>query len=226
MALSNYLWINDVPVELQDGIVPDINSETSIDNAFNINTLIDSSSVNDAHPKLRSLNFKQEQLQVERRLKANMLLPRVDLQYNFLSTTPDMANSFNTANYKAGVNFSFPLFLRKERGDLKLAKLKVQDTQFEIDATRVNLKNKVSALKQELASYVVQNDITAQMVSDYSDMLRAEERKFELGESSLFLVNARESKLIDGQLKAISLENKYFTTKAKLFNSLAINPDL
>jgi outer membrane protein TolC len=121
---------------------------------------------------------------------------------------------------------SFPLFLRKERGDLKLARLKMQDTEFEMDATRVNLQNKINALKQELESYVTQNEITTEMVSDYERMLVAEERKFQLGESSLFLVNSRESKLIDGQLKAIEIQNKFFSTKAKLFNSLAVNPDL
>jgi hypothetical protein len=51
-------------------------------------------------------------------------------------------------------------------------------------------------------------------------MLAAEERKFFLGESSLFLVNSRESKLIDAKLKAISLENSFFNTKANLFNVL------
>ena len=56
------------------------------------------------------------------------------------------------------------------------------------------------------------------MVTDYERMLEAEERKFQLGESSLFLVNSRESKLIDGQLKAISIQNKFFNTKAK-FNT-------
>ena len=64
------------------------------------------------------------------------------------------------------------------------------------------------------------------MVTDYERILEAEELKFQLGESSLFLVNSRESKLIDGQLKAISIQNKFFNTKAKLFNSLAVNPDL
>nr|WP_181855213.1 hypothetical protein [Winogradskyella sp. KYW1333] len=64
------------------------------------------------------------------------------------------------------------------------------------------------------------------MVTDYERMLEAEELKFQLGESSLFLVNSRESKLIDGQLKAVSIQNKFFNTKAKLFNSLAFNPDL
>ena len=102
----------------------------------------------------------------------------------------------------------------------------MQDTEFEIDATRVTLNNKIQALKRELESFVRQNAITEQMIADYALMLQAEERKFQIGESSVFLVNTRESKLIDGQLKAIELQNKFFTTKAKLFNSLAINPDL
>ena len=68
--------------------------------------------------------FKIEGLKVEKRLKANKLLPQIDLQYNFLTETPEVVRSFSTADYKGGVMFRFPLFLRKERGDLKLAKLK------------------------------------------------------------------------------------------------------
>ncbi len=227
LELSNYLWLdNNMPVELQDDIIPDINSEEAIDTTFNTSVLRQNEFELDAHPKILSLDYKLQYLGVDKRLKANRLLPQVDIQYNFLSTTPEIARSFNTGEYKAGLNFSMPLFLRKERGDLKLAKLKMQDIEYQIDATRVSLSNKIEAVKQELDSYVIQNSVTAQMVSDYREMLRAEERKFQLGESSLFLVNSRESKLIDGQLKAISLQNKYFTTKAKLFNSLATNPEL
>ncbi|MAX70799.1 MAG: hypothetical protein CMC76_06800 [Flavobacteriaceae bacterium] len=153
-------------------------------------------------------------------------MPKISLEYNFLTETPDEVNTLNTEDYKSGLNISLPLFLRKERGDLKLAKIKQQDAEFEIDATRVTLRNKINAIKQELESYVTQTEITTEMVSDYQMMLQAEERKFQLGESSLFLVNSRESKLIDGQLKAIELQNKFFSTKAKLFNSLAVNPDL
>lgn len=227
LELSNYLWLeNNTPVELQDDIIPDINSEDAIDNTFNTSDLRQNEFVVDAHPKLLSLDYKLQYLEVDKRLKANRLLPQVDLQYNFLSSSPDIARSFNTAEYKAGLNFSMPLFLRKERGDLKLVKLKMQDMEYEMNATRVTLSNKIEAVKRELDSYVIQNRVTEQMVSDYSQMLKAEERKFQLGESSLFLVNSRESKLIDGQLKAISLQNKYFITKARLFNSLALNPAL
>jgi outer membrane protein TolC len=227
LELSNFLWLeNNIPVELQPDVIPDINSEPIVDSTFNINQLRSEAVILDAHPKMLSLGYKLEGLEVDTRLKANRLLPRIDVEYNFLSETPRVARTFNTAEYKGGLNVSFPLFLRKERGDLKLARLKLQDTEFEIDATRVNLQNKIKALKQELESYVIQNEITSEMVSDFQRMLFAEERKFQLGESSLFLVNARESKLIDGQLKAIEIENKFFSTKAKLFNSLAVNPDL
>ena len=227
LMLSTFLWLdNNIPVELQPNVVPDVDAEPIVDATFNIDQLREEDVAIDLHPKMQSLDFKVQSLEVEKRLKANMLLPRVDLEYNFLTGTPDISRSFNTADYKGGLNVSMPLFLRKERGDLKLAKIKLQDTEFEVDATRVNLINKINALKQELDSYVTQNEITEEMISDYQLLLRAEERKFQLGESSLFLVNSRESKLIDGQLKAIEIQFKFFNTKAKLFNSLAVNPDL
>ncbi|WP_179022354.1 TolC family protein [Winogradskyella forsetii] len=226
LELSNFLWLdNNVPVELQPNVIPDVNSEPIIDATFNINQLRSDDVVLETHPKMLSLGYKLEGLEVDTRLKANKLLPKIDVEYNFLTEVPEVARTLNTAEYKGGVNLSFPLFLRKERGDLKLAKLKLQDTEYERDATRVNLQNKINALRQELESYSAQNEITTEMVSDYQQMLIAEERKFELGESSLFLVNSRESKLIDGQLKAIEIQNKFFSTKAKLFKSLAVNPE-
>ena len=44
-----------------------------------------------------------------------------------------------------------------------------------------------------------------------------------MGESSLFLVNTRESKLIESKLKAIDIKNLFFKTKAKLFKAAVIN---
>jgi len=224
--LTNYLWFDgNIPIELQPGVIPDMETETVVDETFNLSAFEPDSLLLDAHPKLLSLDYKLQNLQVDRRLKANMLLPRIDLEYNFLNERNNSIDAFTTSNYKAALNFSFPLFLRKERGELNLAKLKIRDAEFEIDATRITLGNKIEAIRQELASFIVQNDVTEQMVSDYERMLSAEIRKFDIGESSLFLVNSRESSLINSQLKAIELQNKYFSTKAKLFNSLALNPD-
>jgi outer membrane protein TolC len=221
LELSNYLWLRDnTPVELQENVIPDKNTSDSIEDTLNINGFnLELNSIED-HPKIQSLNFKLRSLEIEKRLRLNELLPQVDLQYNFLSPTADQINTFNVLNYKSGLNISFPLFLRKERGDLKLAKLEYNNVEYEIEGTRVALRNKIDAINQELDSFKEQTNFTNIIVDDYTTMLAAEERKFFLGESSLFLVNSRESKLIDAKLKAISLENSFFNAKANLFNVL------
>ncbi|QHI38151.1 hypothetical protein IMCC3317_35380 [Kordia antarctica] len=222
LELSNYLWLNDnTPVELKETINPDTTTFERIDEVLNVTAFNTEDFDVETHPKIQSLNFKYESLQLNKRLKQNLLLPQIDLQYNFLSQTPDETGTFNTQNYKSGVHISFPLFLRKERGDLRLAKLKLQDLEFERTTTRVTLKNKISAITQEIISYELQNRLTQELVNDYQVLLQAEERKFFLGESSLFLVNSREAKLIENKIKAIELENKYFATKANLFNIMA-----
>lgn len=224
LELSNYLWLNnDTPIEIKENIIPDTKTFETVDSYYDT-LLIDLEAFNlDNHPKLQSLNYKYKSLVIDKRLQMNTLLPKIDLQYNFLSETPEIARSFSTSAYKSGFNISIPLFLRKERGNLNLAKIKLQNTEFEIQATRVSLKNKIDGISQELQSYLVQNEFTTTMVSDYETMLKAEERKLFLGESSLFLVNSRESKLIDAKLKAISLENKFLITKANLVNTLSID---
>jgi len=121
--------------------------------------------------------------------------------------------------------FQFPLFLRKERGDLRLAKLKLNDAQLEFDNAQVEIRNKVFAIYNELESFETQNVLIYDIVSNYQTMLAAEERKFSFGESSLFLINSRESKLIDAVLKQNAVQNKFYSAKAKLFKSLAVNPE-
>ncbi len=224
LELSNFLWLNDnTPVELQESIIPDVDTFNSIDATFNIALFNNENFDIDNHPKIRSLEFKIKSLDVDRRLKRNNLLPQLDVQYNFLTENANQLNTLNQQNYKGGINFKVPLFLRKERGDLKLAKIKLQDVALENEVARVTIKNKVNAIQQELTSYRTQNDLTVTIVRDYETLLKAEDRKFFLGESSLFLVNYREVKLIDSKLKAIDLENNFFKTKAKLFKAAVIS---
>lgn len=223
LELSNFLWLeNNTPIELQDNVTPDANTLVDIDTVLDLNSIeLDTLNI-DEHPKMISLDRKYQGLKVEKRLKANKLLPQVDLEYNFLTETPELINSFDQSQYKGGLKVKFPLFLRKERGDLKLSKLKLQDVSFEIASTRLSLNNKIKAISQEISSLQRQTNYADQIVNDYETLLRAEERKFSLGESSIFLVNSRESKLIDSKLKAIKVQNDYLNSKANLVNTLAL----
>ena len=225
LKLSNFLWMNDnIPVELQSNVIPDIDIGVEIDTTLEIlGKPLDSFTIEN-HPKLLSLEYKIDGLRVEKNLKANKLLPKIDLEYNFLTETPEFINSFETQEYKGGLTFQLPLFLRKERGDLKLAKFKLRDAQFELDNAQIELENKIVALYRELESFETQNMLIDEIVQNYNILLSAEERKFNFGESSLFLINSRESKLIDAELKRIIVSNKFYMAKAKLFKSLAVNP--
>jgi outer membrane protein TolC len=174
------------------------------------------------HPKINALQSKVDIYTVDKKLKANMLLPKIDLGYSYLSE-PSYFDNYRFQDYKVGLNFYFPLFLRKERGSLKLAKFKVQDAQLELDLERVQLKNKISAQQIEIQSLLKQKGIISDLVNDYNIMLTSEERLFSFGESSIFLINSRENNLVSSQLSEITIENRYFISNADLFKIMA-NP--
>jgi outer membrane protein TolC len=224
LELANFLWLeNDVPMELQDDINPEENLENTIQQTLKTNELlIDQPSIEN-HPKINALQNKIEILDVERQLKANSLLPKIDIGYHYLSET-NYWNNTNFNNYKLGLNFYFPLFLRKERGSLQLTKFKIQDSQFAVNLEKVQLKNKINAQQTELKSLEKQRKLIAELVNDNTVMLASEERLFSFGESSIFLINTRENNLVSAQLSKIGLENRYLTSNADLFKIMA-NPD-
>lgn len=224
LELSNFLWLeNNVPLELQDSIIPEEKLKNTIKETLKTNELLVETISIENHPKINSLQSKLDILEVERKLKANSLLPKIDLGYHYLSE-PNYWNDTNFNNYKVGVNFSFPIFLRKERGGLQLAKFKIQDTQYSLDLERVQLKNKISAQQTEINSLERQRKLISDLVKDYNTMLTSEERLFSFGESSIFLINSRENNLVSSQLSELSLENRYLISNAELFKIMA-NPD-
>jgi len=224
LDLSNYLWLdNTIPLELQDDVLPENKLELTISETLKINKLITDTISIENHPKINSLENKLAILEVDRKLKANSLLPKMDVGYHYLSE-PNYWNDTNFNNYKIGVNFKFPLFLRKERGSLQLAKFKIQDTKLTLDLERIQLKNKITAQQTEIKSIEKQLQLISSLVAGNSQMLQSEERLFSLGESSIFLINSRENNLISAQLSAIVIENRYFISNAELFKVMA-NPD-
>lgn len=224
LELSNYLWLdNNIPLELQDDIIPESKLEQTISESLKINELLTEKLSVENHPKINSLENKLAILEVDRKLKANNLLPKMDVGYHYLSE-PNYWNDTNFNNYKIGVNFKFPLFLRKERGSLQLAKYKIQDTKLTLDLERIQLKNKINAQQTEIRSIEKQLQLITELVKDNNQMLQSEERLFTLGESSIFLLNSRENNLVSIQLTQLGLENRFLNSNAELFKIMA-NPD-
>jgi outer membrane protein TolC len=224
LELSNFLWLeNNVPMELQDTIIPEENLINTIQETLRTNNLLVETITIENHPKINSIISKLDMLEVDRKLKANSLLPKIDIGYHYLSES-NALNDTDFNNYKVGVNFSFPLFLRKERGSLQITKFKIQDTKYTLNLERLQLKNKIKAQQTEINSLEKQRNIISDLVKDYTIMLRSEERLFSFGESSLFLINTRENNLVSSQISELSLQNRYFISNVELYRTMA-NPD-
>jgi len=222
LALSNYLWSEDeTPLELEDNIQPESKIEKQFLFSLKIDGFQDFNIEN--HPKIEALNQKIEILNVERRLFANSILPKLNVNYNYLSE-PSAFDNYRLNDYKLGVSFSFPLFLRKERANLKLAKIQVSDSKYALDFEQQSLISKIESQKGEINSFKKQIKLNTELVNSYSIMLNAEERLFQMGESSIFLINSRENSLVTAQLSNIALENSYLKAALELFKTMA-NPE-
>ncbi|ANO49379.1 putative outer membrane efflux protein [Flavobacterium columnare] len=218
LEVSNYIWTeNAIPLEIDDTLYPEIALEKTVRNTL-LKTKWNEFTIEN-HPKIKALDTKINMLLIEQRLKANALLPKLDVNYNYLSE-PDYFTKYRLQDSKLGLNLTMPLFLRKERGSLKLAKLKLQDIQYSLQFEKQQLKNKIEALNQEQISLEKQLQINKKLVSDFEKMLSAEERLFTMGESSLFLINSRENSLVSSKLSDITLENRFYNLLISVYKLL------
>ena len=154
-------------------------------------------------------------LEIQRKLQANNLLPELTVDYSLLSGSlnswENYANSLDWSNYKLGVSFSVPLFLRKERGYLNQVRAKIDETASKRDLKVRQVQNKIRASSNELDNLAKQVILYNQSYQNYEQLYQAELRKFQIGESTLFLVNSREIKAIEARLKRAELLTKYQT---------------
>lgn len=173
----------------------------------------------DNNPKLRLFDFKLRDLEIERRLIAESLRPTIDLRLGILNTGTGAFRNLNPDywqnNNKVGLNISFPLTFATERGNLAEAKIKIKNTQIEQNLVRNELEVKLRQNTAEFMALQSQISIIRQTQEAHQKLLDGEEIRFSLGESSLFLINARETKLLEINEKLIETENKLIKNTLK-----------
>lgn len=214
--MSNYLWApGNTPYVIDSTVLPSVDTDKADPFAMKYQPLPDLlQTAQVAHPKLQSFNFKLDALEIERQLKFQSLLPTVNLKYNALAkgyefwdgwTPPSMNN-----NYKFGVDIGLPLFLRQGRGEYQGAKIKIASTEYDQSQTGLSISNKVREYYTNMTNLLQQIRISEQALKAYQKVFEVELMKFEIGESSLFLVNSRENKVLEARQKLTELKAKFF----------------
>ena len=205
--LNIYLWGEGVvPLEIAEETIPEVMeglSSVTVDLSYY--GLLDS--LVDKHPKLQQYGYEIEQLQVDKRWKQEQLKPVLNLEYNPITEPANdgLLANYSVNNYTWGLNFSMPVFLRKERGELKLTNLKIREKQLNANSITASLSYRARASLNQWNTILEQVALYTQTVRDYRRLLEGERELFNTGESSLFLVNSRELGYINARVKLIEL---------------------
>ena len=222
LELSTFLWLQgNKPVYLSERVIPDTVWTAQSFTNFKVEQLSNwlTQTVTN-HPKLQQIDFKLQSLEVERRLKFQNLLPKLDLKYNFLQRGYNVANSINANffenNYKFGVNAVIPIPNRSGIGDYRAARIKIKTTELVRSFTELNLENTVRFHYNEVLNLQKQIDIYERAYNNYMRLFNAEQLKFSLGETTLFLLNTRETKVLEAQQKLLELKTKFYQAFASL----------
>jgi outer membrane protein TolC len=208
--LSLYLWADGLlPLELNENTFPP--AEASIQPLPPApELLLQADSLLTQHPKLEVNRFKLDQLHVEERLRKEQLKPSLNLKYQPLveNINGQWSDNYSLNNYQWGVEFSFPLFLRQQRGELNKVQLQQQEGKYRLSELENSLRNKLQAALKEWEVKESQSRLYQRTVQDYGRLLQGEQQLFSIGESSLFMVNSREMGYINSRIKYLELLSK------------------
>lgn len=209
LDVSNFLWNEkDSAVIINEQTIPDTKVEISVlPNAEAIvNKALQQS------PIIKFYNFKIDALTVEQKLKKQNLLPYISAKANLLNKDYAIFNGIDAAafqnNYKWGIDFKFPIFLREGRGEVKKTTIKITDTRLEFNNKKQQIQTKILSYYNNYLQLQNQLKVATTLQNNYNTLYKNELLKFTNGESSLFLVNSRETKLLEAQQKIIELQFK------------------
>jgi outer membrane protein TolC len=207
--MAVFVWSESgMPLAPADDLLPDLSQVYVQDTGLPFVTTTFGPLV-DQHPEVLQYDLKLRALEIEQRLKREKLKPKLQLAYQFLGNGLNLGPPAGYAgidgvlfqNYKWGISFSQPVFLRKERADLKLNQLKLKENQLSRQLKRQEIQNKQQIAQNQLVALRSEVRLLEQITKNYTTLQEAELTKFQIGESSLFLVNARENKRIESEIK-------------------------
>ncbi|WP_176723353.1 TolC family protein [Roseivirga misakiensis] len=226
LILSNYIWSADEsPLVLQDDMVPQLDLTTNLlTTDIPLDSLVATALEN--HPELVKTSLKLEQLDIDRRLAKENLKPTLDLNYNLINSPINAQGDFVDIrlrnNYKFGVNFGIPLFLRKERSKLRQTQIKIKQTGYELNLQEREIVNEIQASYFELETtqqaLVSQNE----SVDLFKRIFELELLNLDLGENDLFKINFQLDKLLEAQTKLIKMRTDMEKARVILYWSAGL----
>ncbi len=215
--LDMFLWdAEGRPLRSSSSVVPD-----SFDRLEEVlNSLIESFKPNfKTDPSVRKLQNTMDQLSLSNKLEREKLKPQLDLKYNALVNLGDeqWAPSVSANDYKYGVQLQVPLRNRKTRSALQMNDILIEQTRMEQISYEQSLLFKYEALNRHKVIQEELNIVISEKIENSQQLMDAENMKFNLGESSVFLLNQRQQKLLESQMELIKSNSQLYKYLNELY---------
>ncbi|MBI4891349.1 MAG: TolC family protein [Acidobacteria bacterium] len=165
-------------------------------------------------PEIRRFQEQRSQVEVDRKLAQNQLLPGVDVVFSYTRQTGEREVARGPNDLVAALVFDMPAQRRAAKGKERSALAKIeqfdQRERFARDQVTAEVRDAYSALQ---AAYERAKVLREEL--EITEQLETAERvRFELGEGTLFLVNLREQATFDTALREVAAANEYFRAQA------------
>jgi cobalt-zinc-cadmium efflux system outer membrane protein len=181
-------------------------------------------SVVEQHPEVLRLRANLEQVEVERSLARNSILPKLDGE---LAVSQDLGTGIEkktTFEYKAALKLEIPLLLRSGRG--RFASVTAQEARVQAqlglarDRLRVGIDDSNQAIQASFRRFTMAQE-EAELALKVEE---AERVRFRHGDSNILMVNLREQATADARVRMIDASADYHRAVADFEAVTAAQP--
>lgn len=160
----------------------------------------------DRRPELEALRITQDITRIDLDLAENQRLPVFDLALG-----PGRDTGFGAVGntVKAGVNLSVPLRQRTADGRIAAANLKLEKLNLDLINERQRITTEVLDAVSAINAALERYNVALQEVQLAQALEEGERTRFQLGDSTLFLVNQRERATAEARVKLIDVQVEY-----------------
>ncbi len=218
--LAAYLWLDNlIPT---DAAKLNIRPDDALVNMSIPDSLLlkEPAVVSAQNPEVKLYGFKVDQLEIERKLKLEEIKPTFNVNVGLLNSGRMLFNNLTfdwlKNNQKLGFSVSMPLTFTKQRAAYSLSKIKIKEAEYSLMDKRNMVAVKWNNYRNDFINLDKQVLINTKVQQNNKVLLDGEETKFKMGESSLFLVNSREQKVVETQEKL----NEIYTKRIKTIQYL------
>lgn len=164
-------------------------------------------------PELKSIALERQQATLQLKLARNDLLPQADATY---TQGYDSGNSGIGNVFRAQVVVSQPLYLRNARGKIKAAEFNIEALNAAQAAERQRIVCEVMTAGAAInAAYEKFLALTTQ-TEKAEQVYLGEQKRFDFGDSTVFLVTQRERQLFDARIKLVDAQVEFLQAVARM----------